>query len=175
MGPQNERTLEAVSLPDRIVEPYRSVLSMAVGAWRAALDARLVSVVLFGSVARGTPGPNSDLDILIVARDLPRPLYRRRAPLLEAWERRRAQADVAPVTWSLIVKTPEEAAHTSPLYLDMVEDAVLLVDEGGFFAAILRRLRERMLSLGSRRIFLEDGSWYWDLKPGMRYGEVVSL
>jgi hypothetical protein len=31
----------------------------------------LVSVVLFGSVARGTAGPESDLDVLIVANGLP--------------------------------------------------------------------------------------------------------
>jgi hypothetical protein len=29
--------------------------------------------------------------------------------------------------------------------------------------------------LGSRRVFIADGSWYWDLKPDFRFGEAVEL
>jgi hypothetical protein len=32
-----------------------------------------------------------------------------------------------------------------------------------------------MAELGSRRVELADGSWYWDLKPDWRPGEVVDL
>jgi len=38
---------------------------------RSHLRERLVSVVLFGSVARGDASPASDIDLLIVAEDLP--------------------------------------------------------------------------------------------------------
>src|SRR5437764_1680739 len=38
---------------------------------RSHLSERLVSVVLFGSVARGDASPASDIDLLIVAEDLP--------------------------------------------------------------------------------------------------------
>jgi hypothetical protein len=57
----------------------------------------------------------------------------------------------------------------------MVEDAILLCDRDGFFASVLATMRERMQALGSRRVFLEDGSWYWDLKPGLRFGDVVEI
>ena len=43
-----------------------------------------------------------------------------------------------------MTKTPDEAQHHSPLYLDMVEDGILLVDRGGFFDAVLAAMRERM-------------------------------
>ena len=74
-----------------------------------------------------------------------------------------------------MTKTPEEARHHSPLYLDMVEDAVLLVDRDGFFTTVLDAMRARMRELGSRRVFLDDGNWYWDLKPDFRFGEVVEI
>jgi hypothetical protein len=77
--------------------------------------------------------------------------------------------------WSLVTKTPDEARAVSPLYLDMVEDGILLLDRDGFFARVLEGLRARMQELGSRRVFLDDGSWYWDLKPDFRWGEVVTL
>ena len=73
-----------------------------------------------------------------------------------------------------MTKTPDEARFCSPLYLDLVEDG-MLVDRGDFFRDVLDGLRERMRQLGSRRVFLGDGSWYWDLKPDFRFGEVVEL
>ena len=47
-------------------------------------------------------------------------------------------------------------------------------------ASVLEReldaaVRRRMAELGSTRVELPDGSWYWDLKPDWRPGEVVDL
>jgi hypothetical protein len=57
----------------------------------------------------------------------------------------------------------------------IVEDGILILDRGRFFEEVLSGMRERMRALGSRRVFLEDGSWYWDLKPDFRFGEVVEI
>ena len=168
-------TLADRRLPIGTPAPARAAIDAAVDAWTRALGDRLVSVVLFGSVARGESRPSSDIDLLVVARGFPRALRDRRAELLAAWDAIRPGCRLADVEWNLVTKTPEEARHHSPLYLDMVEDAVLLVDRDGFFAAVLGSLAERMRALGSRRVRLPDGSWYWDLKPGMRFGEVVEL
>jgi hypothetical protein len=79
------------------------------------------------------------------------------------------------IDWNLITKSPVEARHRSPLYLDIVEDGILVVDRDGFFAGVLAGLRARMRELGSRRVHLPDGSWDWDLKPDYRWGDVVEL
>ena len=166
----------AAALPVSVAEPFRSALMAATRVWAERLGPRLVSVVLFGSVARGQAGPHSDIDLLIVADGFPWSLAARRRPLLEAWTAVRAASSGLPaVEWNLVTKTPEEAQHHSPLYLDMVEDGILLVDRDGFFGAVLEAMRARMRVLGSRRVFLDDGSWYWDLKPDFRFGEVVEL
>ena len=44
-----------------------------------------------------------------------------------------------------------------------------------FLARKLASLRLRLRELGSRRVELADGSWYWDLKPDVRPGEVIAL
>jgi len=36
-------------------------------------------------------------------------------------------------------------------------------------------MRDCMRRLGSRRVRLEDGSWYWHLRPDFRFGGVVEL
>ena len=44
-------------------------------------------------------------------------------------------------------------------------DVDLLVIAEGFPRSLLER----------RRVFLEDGRWYWDLKPDFRFGDVVEI
>lgn len=161
-------------LPESLQEPFGSALAAAAGAWIESWE-RLISIVLFGSVARREARPTSDIDVLLVAEGLPRSLADRRRPFLEAWERVRVARGLPHVEWNLIVKTPDEARFRSPLYLDIVEDGILILDRQGFFEAVLAGMRARMRELGSRRIHLPDGSWYWDLKPDFRWGDVVEI
>ncbi len=165
----------AVTVPASVPEPFRACVVAAGDAWWGLLGPRLRSLVLFGSVARGQSTAHSDIDLLVVAEGFPRSLVERRRPLLAAWSRARARHGLPSVDWNIVTKTPEEAQFHSPLYLDLVEDGILLVDRGAFFETVLDAMRARMRALGSRRVFLDDGSWYWDLKPDYRFGEVVEI
>lgn len=68
----------------------------------------------------------------------------------------------------------EEAKENRYLYLDMIEDARILVDQGGFFRGKLESLRQRLQELGAVKV-QRNGDWYWDLKPDLRLGDVVIL
>jgi len=57
----------------------------------------------------------------------------------------------------------------------MIEEGIILHDQGGYFARRLKALKERLAALGSRKVHLEDGTWYWDLKPDLVLGEVFEL
>jgi predicted nucleotidyltransferase len=162
-------------IPASLQEPFRSALAAAVETWIADLGDRLVSIILFGSVARRQARSTSDIDLVLVAEGLPRALADRRRPFLASWERGRARRGLPSVPWNLVVKSPAEARFRSPLYLDIVEDGILILDRGAFFAGVLAGMRARMRELGSRRIFLGDGTWYWDLKPDFRFGDVVEI
>ncbi|GAB4533443.1 MAG: nucleotidyltransferase domain-containing protein [Anaerolineae bacterium] len=140
---------------------------------------RLVSVVLYGSVARNEHTPTSDIDLLIVAQDLP-PSHRARnrllaqleeqlVPLLASLRRRGVHTD-----FSTIIKTPEEARRFTPLYLDLTKDAILLYDQEGFFQGILDQLQARLSALGARRV-RQGNVRYWKLKPDYRWGEVIEI
>jgi hypothetical protein len=75
---------------------------------------------------------------------------------------------------SPVFKTPAEVELGSPLFLDMVQDARILHDPDGLLAARLDRLRARLAELGARRIW-RGNAWYWDLKPDLKPGEVITL
>jgi predicted nucleotidyltransferase len=165
----------APEVPESVPEPFRTALVVATEAWMTDQGEGLISLVLFGSVARGQASHTSDIDLVIVAEGLPRSLAERRRPFLQSWERARAARDLPHVEWNLITKSPEEARVHSPLYLDIVEDGLVILDRGGVVGAVLSAMRARMRALGSRRVYLADGSWYWDLKPDFRFGEVVEI
>ena len=59
---------DRASLP----EPYMRLTCKLLKALKDKLGDRLISLVVYGSVARGEAKRDSDLDLLIVARDLPK-------------------------------------------------------------------------------------------------------
>lgn len=143
------------------------------------LAENLTSVVLFGSVARGEAQLNSDIDLLLVCRELPVGVFRRQH-VVEGI-RARLQADLDRLwaegcysDFAEILKTEAEARESHLLYLDMTTDALLLFDRGGFFAQILAKMRARLKSLGAQQKRL-GRIRYWDLKPDLKAGEVVIL
>ena len=158
---------------------FDKVLQAVTEACRAVFGQRLVALAIFGSVARGTPRSDSDVDLLVVVRDLPvsrlarvrqfEPVEARVAPVLEQLRRQGIYTELSPV-----LKTPEEVEAGSPLLLDMVFDARILWDPHRVLQKRLQRLRERLEALGARRVPF-GGSWYWDLKPDFRPGDVVEL
>lgn len=164
-----------VLVPSRIQPPFDAILREAGAEWTRVLGERLISLVLFGSVARGAAAVTSDIDLLAIADGVPWSLRDRRRPFLQTWEAVRKAQGLPWVEWNLVVKSREEGLHRSPLYLDMVDDGVLLLDRDGFFAAVLDGLRRRMKDLGSRRVVLPNGSWYWILKSDYRFGEEIEL
>ena len=146
---------------------------------RAEIGDRLTAVVLYCSVARGEAHRWSDIDLFVVhcgdretvsEAFLHAKLRLRDQPL--AGELTERGVPTVPVA---VYRSEEELVDTPWLMLDMTHHGILLFDPRGVLGRKLARLRARLEELGSRRIELDDGSWYWDLKPDLRPGEVVTL
>ncbi len=160
-------------------ERFKQLQEQLLTEVKAFYGARLVAVVLFGSVARDTPNFYSDVDILIIAKDLPRgriPRIReferveeQITPFLEELRQKGIQTEI-----SAVLKSPEEAERGSPLFLDMVEDGRILFDRNDFFAGVLDRLRDRLKALGAKRVW-RGNAWHWVLKPDFKPGEVFEI
>ncbi len=158
---------------------YDALLADLVEACRSHYGERLISVAVYGSVGRGTPRFDSDVDLLIVADGLPAGRFPRvddfravedaLAPRLAAAREAGLHPELSP-----IFKTRAELVRGTPLLLDMTEDARILYDPDACLAGVLDRLTKRLHELGSRRIW-RGNAWYWDLKPDYTWGDVIEL
>ncbi|BCS93295.1 nucleotidyltransferase domain-containing protein [Metallosphaera javensis (ex Sakai et al. 2022)] len=161
---------------ERVDEPYATILRNLLELLRERFGDDLYSLVLYGSVARREQRPDSDVDLLLIVRGLPREITRRIEIFMELEEKLNLEKYMDQgyyITLSPIIKTPEEASRTSPLYFDMVQDAVILYDRDSFFSGILDRLRKKMEELGAERVRM-GRMWYWRFNK-YRPGDKVEL
>jgi len=138
----------------------------------------ILSFALFGSVARGEARPDSDIDILIVHKQVDfNPIGRFVKVFFElkdeAEYKRLKKSGLNPYPSPIFMS--EQALWEQPLILlDIVHHGLILYDTG-----ILRKrldvLKKRLSELGSKRVVLENGKWYWNLKPDWKPGEVIQL
>lgn len=134
---------------------YQPLLDAFVSLIQETLGDQLVSVVLYGSVARGTARPESDADLLIILRDASAVYRERLQPFLVilrqleeevAWKELEAKG-LRPYL-SLLVLSKEEAEQTRYIYLDMIDEAQVLVDSEGFLGTNLRPCKSGWMDLG---------------------------
>ena len=160
-------------------EQFNHILDTAHQACLIYYGDRLISLAVFGSVARGTMRPDSDVDLLVVVNDLPRGRLARvrdfeavetaTVEVLSSAAREGIQTTLSPV-----LKTPEEVQKGSLLFLDMVDQAVILYDRDHFLRRYLGELKKRLEVLGARRVY-RRGGYYWLLKPDLKPGEKITL
>ncbi len=160
-----------------IQSPYKELLDDLLAGLKKALGENLISLAVYGSVARGDYRKDSDVDLLIICESLPKEKLRRQELFIEIeddLDLEKLYKEGFYPNFSPVLKTIEEAKFLTPLYLDMVEDAVILYDKEEFFRNILDKLRKSLEKQGAKRVFIGK-KWYWDLKPGMKHGEVVVI
>ena len=140
----------------------------------------LVSLALFGSVARGDYKIDSDIDIFITIEDMPKSRSERSHLILNKWiplykERgERFYIDVILPELHTVLRDKAQVLEGGFLYLDLVSEAKILVDRDGFFENHLNRFGEKMKEWGSQKYIEQDG-YYWIVKPGLQNGEILDL
>jgi predicted nucleotidyltransferase len=109
------------------IQNYREIIERFVELIQQELKDNLVSVVLYGSVAREEASPQSDIDLLIIQDQGSPHYYERLEPIISA----------------------EKKLRDTEVYLEFEKE--------------------------KWKVTLENGTWYWDLKPDLVAGEIFEL
>ena len=143
------------------------------------LGDQLISIALYGSVARGQADPTSDIDLFVMLQQAPSGMLSRRRLLdpvheslaseLDGLWRQGTYADFIEV-----IRTRSEARQFHPLYLDMSQEAILLYDRDRFLENLLERVGQHLMSRGAKRKFM-GRFWYWDLSGSTRLASISRL
>lgn len=161
---------------------YKPLIQIFLSAIKEKYKDNLISVALFGSIARGKGKKESDIDLLVILDRASHLYYERLKPLIEielkirespVYERYLREGQMP--YFSYLIFSMEEAGENHYVFLDMIEDSIILYDKNDYFKKRLSSLRERLSLLGSKKILLDDGTWYWNIKPDLYAGEEFVL
>jgi len=138
------------------------------------------SFAVYGSVARGSATSNSDVDTLLISKNLYGSLGSRMKTLCTIEktlqdELRWLRKHSIYTGLSFYPLRKHEAQRLPNLFLDLTEEAVILKDEEHFLERTLLELKTKLLKMGAKRVFINKEQWYWDLKPDYKFGETIAV
>ena len=118
---------------------------------------KLVSVVLFGSQARGTANEHSDIDLVVIAKSVPSD-WRKQDDIITDISLSEGLADI-PI--SVILNNPEEIISSlnviQPLMFGILKNYKILYDSDSFFDTQSQIYRKRMQEWDVQEI--ADHTW----------------
>lgn len=158
---------------------YKEYLDLLVERLRKQLEAEeILACALFGSVARGQAGLDSDIDLLVVTKSIEADTtinfvrlhkeLKREAPTLALNKK-----GIFPEPYPIFLSAAQ-LQDNALILLDIADHGISLYDTG-ILERRLDQLRCRLRKLDARKVTHADGSWHWDLKPDWRPGEVIEL
>lgn len=170
---------ESVKNFDKIIlERYLKLILDCLRETLNILD--LESFAIYGSVARGNASNISDIDILLISDSFYGSLASRIEKVckiedLVKDELKWLKDHSIYTSLSFYPLRKNEAERIPLLFLDMIDDAVIIYDKNRFLENLLLNLNKELLRIGAKKVFINNEHWYWDLKPDYKLGEIIEI
>lgn len=149
---------------------YEKIIKEFVELLKKSLKRDLISVIVFGSYVKGSMKEGSDIDFLIIVEKEKKSYFEMLKPIMEAEKKLKSK-----VYLSYIILSKKEARKNRWIYLDMIENSIILYDKNQFFNNILKKFNERLKKLGTKKVKLKNGRYYWDIKPDLKFGGIFKI
>jgi len=134
----------------------KSTFDTIVHCYKEYMGDNLISIVLFGSRARGETKETSDCDLFIIAKELPAKPFKRVLFIRDALKGRFDEKIC------IIARTPKEVlSDFPPLYLNLALDGIILFDKDDFFKNLQGKIRNIIRQAGLQRK-RDNGEFYWE-------------
>ncbi|MBA7525972.1 hypothetical protein ES705_18132 [subsurface metagenome] len=129
---------------------------------KEVLKFNIMGAVVFGSKVKGTDKTCSDTDILIIADNINPKRQRRGSEIAQI------KSLFAGTPLDILLMTPEETISNfrnhNPLFLDIAEEGVIIIDEENFLYNLIKETKEYIEERGIKR--LKEG-WEFPVKRGV--------
>lgn len=143
---------------------------------------KICSIVIFGSVARGDYSSLSDIDLLVVLKEVEGSQGKRLDEFFEVSKKlkdskvyQEAREKGLPHRVQPVILSIDELREHPPLLLDLTTDALVLFDKDRIFQEEIEQVKRRLKELGARKVLVGRNRWYWILKPDLKRGETVTI
>jgi hypothetical protein len=145
------------------------ILDRAVEVLRETEGENLLSVVFYGSRARGDEGKASDIDLFIVLKDVGSFLNTRRR-IYRVLNELGVGLEFSP-----LILNSSSAQKLQPIHFELSADGIIVFDRDRFMETVLSKVKRVIEKIGARRYKTDDGCYGWVLKEGIKRGEVIEL
>lgn len=129
---------------------------------KKSLPFDIVAALLFGSWAKGSEAPDSDIDLLIVADGINTKRHRRGIEIAYI------KHCLPGLSLDILLLTMEEALSNfrnhNPLFLDIAEEGIIILDKDNLLKDLLLEIREYIRQRGIKRF--GDG-WIFPVEKGV--------
>lgn len=152
------------------VNDYQEILSLFVEKVKKEFKKAILSLILFGSVARGKANNDSDLDIFVffddkmikreeVGKKLALIIYKlRKTKQYRIFKQKGISPEVYPF---LISKS--RSRDVLWVFLDALKEGIILYDLNDFGRDLINETKSKIFKSGGRRVELPNGKWCWVL------------
>ena len=165
---------------DRVSYIFRDYLYNFVNLMKEDYKEKLISIILFGSVARGKWNNESDIDLLIIfSNKISKKTTKnnRLTKIISDYERnsklRNSKGDRLFSTIQEITLVLKDFHTFRTIFYDIAMDGIILFDRNQTGFHFLKKIKKRIEEKGLRRVFIKENDYYWE--RNVKFGEIIEL
>ncbi len=146
----------------RQIEKLMKDINEAILRRREFIPFEIVAILLFGSWAKGTETPDSDIDLLVVADGINPKRHRRSSEIVHI------KNCLPLLPFDILLLTKEEVMSNfrnhNPLFLDIADEGIIILDKEDFLQNLIAETKEYIK--GKRIMKFGDG-WIFPVQRGI--------
>ncbi|KKK69825.1 hypothetical protein LCGC14_2930150 [marine sediment metagenome] len=165
---------------DRVSYIFKDYLYNFVRLLKENYKEDLISIILFGSVARGKWNNESDIDLFIIFSNkssIRTAINNQLKKIISDYERKtklknskdnRLFSTIQDI--SLLLK---DLNTFRTIFYDIAMDGIILFDRNQTGFHFLKKIKKRIEEKGLKRVFIKENDYYWE--RNVKFGEIIEL
>lgn len=160
---------------------FRNYLYNFLNKIKEIFNEKLLSMVLFGSVARGKWTNESDIDLFLIFsndnleyQELERKLIDIILEYEEMNDLKDQNGNNVHASIQVITLLLKDLNNFRTLFYDIAMDGIIIFDKNEIGLKFIKNIKKRIKKLGLKRIFIDDNDFYWKHKD-VKFGEIIEI